>query len=189
MEHEHVTLQSSEDYQELFERFLSAAGISPAEFKAYLAASVPHCGALRTVKNGLAAETAYEGIFLSENSYIIMDTLRTPETRVSRQEMEEYLAVHNARLPAKAELKRFDAWKNSFRCVLAKVYSAENVPAVYCPDIPITPENYWTAETSAKSPASAAYALIAVCDEASASQVLQFCREIYRKIFAAYFSY
>ena len=46
MEHEHVTLQSSEDYQELFERFLSAAGISPAEFKAYLAASVPHCGAL-----------------------------------------------------------------------------------------------------------------------------------------------
>ena len=168
MEHEHVTLQSSEDYQELFERFLSAAGISPAEFKAYLAASVPHCGALRTVKNGLAAETAYEGIFLSENSYIIMDTLRTPETRVSRQEMEEYLAVHNARLPAKAELKRFDAWKNSFRCVLA---------------------NYWTAETSAKSPASAAYALIAVCDEASASQALQFCREIYRKIFAAYFSY
>ena len=132
MEHEHVTLQSSEDYQELFERFLSAVGISPAEFKAYLAASVPHCGALRTVKNGLAAETAYEGIFLSENSYIIMDTLRTPETRVSRQEMEEYLAVHNARLPAKAELKRFDAWKNSFRCVLAKVYSAENVPAVYC---------------------------------------------------------
>ena len=103
--------------------------------------------------------------------------------------MEEYLAVHNARLPAKAELKRFDAWKNSFRCVLAKVYSAENVPAVYCPDIPITPENYWTAETSAKSPASAAYALIAVCDEASASQALQFCREIYRKIFAAYFSY
>ena len=40
MEHEHVTLQSSEDYQELFERFLSAAGIRPAEFKAYLAASV-----------------------------------------------------------------------------------------------------------------------------------------------------
>ena len=65
MEHEHVTLQSSEDYQELFERFLSAVGISPAEFKAYLAASVPHCGALRTVKNGLAAETADEGIFLS----------------------------------------------------------------------------------------------------------------------------
>ena len=189
MEHEHVTLQSSEDYQELFERFLSAAGISPAEFKAYLAASVSHCGARRTGNNGAAAETAYEGIFLSENSYIIMDTLRTPETRVSRQEMEEYLAVHNARLPAKAELKRFDAWKNSFRCVLAKVYSAENVPAVYCPDIPITPENYWTAETSAKSPASAAYALIAVCDEASASQALQFCREIYRKIFAAYFSY
>lgn len=189
MEHEHVTLQSSEDYQELFEKFLSAAGISPAEFKAYLAASVPHCGALRTVKNGLVAETVYEGIFLSENSYIIIDTLKTPETRMSRQEMEEYLAVHNARLPAKAELKRFDAWKNSFRCVLAKVYPAENVPAVYSPDIPITPENYWTAETSAQAPASAAYVLIAVCDEASASQALQFFREIYRKIFAAYFSY
>ena len=27
MEHEHVTLQSSEDYQELFERFLSAAAL------------------------------------------------------------------------------------------------------------------------------------------------------------------
>ena len=100
MEHEHVTLQSSEDYQEQFERFLSADGISPAEFKAYLAASVSHCGALRTGKNGLAAETAYEGIFLSENSYIIMDTLRTPETRVSRQEIEDNLAEHNARLPA-----------------------------------------------------------------------------------------
>ena len=104
MEHEHVTLQSSEDYQELFERFLSAAGISPAEFKAYLAASVPHCGALRTVKNGLAAETAYEGIFLSENSYIIMDTLRTPETRVSRQEMEEYL--RNSAFPEKIRCDR-----------------------------------------------------------------------------------
>lgn len=63
MEHEHVTLQSSEDYQELFERFLSAAGISPAEFKAYLAASVPHCGALRTVKTVWRQKRRMRGFF------------------------------------------------------------------------------------------------------------------------------
>ncbi len=182
-------MQTPEDYQSLFESFLRASNIGVAEFKAFLGGSTPHCCMLRRDMAHSERNPEYDGIYLSENTYIVLDSLTYPEIRCAKKEIEEYLLMHDARLPNLAELNRFSAWKESMRCCLEKIYDPQHIPAVYSKNVSVTPENYWIAENVETAAADEQRSFIALRDEPGASPVLHLLKEVYQEVFKKHFLY
>lgn len=180
-----MSLRSPEDYKRLFESFLQVTGIEPQEFIEFLQKERAHCGKAHKNEQGEC-----NGIYLAETKYVLLETLKNPSLRLSKDEVEYILSKEEARLPTEEELKRFDAWKQSFRFVLAKETGTDKeIPQIFVPEVPITVETYWTCINFPQSAKQDKRCLIAMKDEKGATSEMIFFERLYREIFKDYFEY
>lgn len=180
-----MSLRSSEDYKKLFEIFLQTAGIKYQEFMEFMQKERAYCSKVHKNEQGEC-----NGIYLAETKYVLLETLKTPDLRMSKEEVEGILSKEEARLPTEDELKRFDTWKQSFRCVIAKEKGKDGEnPQIFVSEVPITAENYWTCDNFSQSSKQDKRYLMAIKDEKGATSEMIFFARLYQEFFKEYFEY
>lgn len=184
----YLKLQTPEDHRDMFESFLAAAAISPAEFKAYLSAPKPYCCMMHEDKQS-SGQYIYDGIYLTDTAFIWLDCL-TQVNPLDEESLVRYLEKNNLRLPDINELTRFAAWADSMMFPIKAAEEAGEIPNT--PHViakPVAPENYWTSQSLEKAQVGERRYFVALREEVEISAVMKFMEELYRKNFSSHFQY